>query len=45
MSSRSCVAVPGRMTTTQDLSQADLRLSSLRQMPLRQLLEQVPMSA
>ena len=33
-----CVAVPGPMTAAQDLGLANLRLSSLTQMPLRELL-------
>ena len=33
-----CVAVPGQMTTRQDLGLANLRLSSLSEMPVRELL-------
>jgi HAD superfamily hydrolase (TIGR01509 family) len=36
-----CVAVPNRITAGLDLSQADLRLSSLADLPLRQLLEKL----
>lgn len=36
-----CVAVPSTMTAEQDLSQANLRLSSLAATPLRSLLERV----
>lgn len=32
-----CVAVPGQMTSSQDLGLANLRLSSLTEMPLREL--------